>query len=64
MRANAVFRPVAEQAPAGNAGLFVGVNEFTEDNDIPPLRFAVHDAIEQSHLFVVRLQLIPPRNCN
>ncbi len=63
LRSAALFRPVAEEAPAGNAGLFVGVNEFTEDNDIPPLRFAVHDAIEQAHLFVVRLNLIPPKNC-
>ena len=43
---SAVFRPVGEVAPAGNAAMFIGVNAFPEDPNIPPLRFAVHDAIE------------------
>ncbi|MCA9026024.1 MAG: caspase family protein [Planctomycetaceae bacterium] len=60
----AVFRPVAEQAPSNNAAMFVGINEFSNDPNIPPLRFAVHDAVELAHLFVVRLKLIPAANCH
>jgi formylglycine-generating enzyme required for sulfatase activity len=57
------LQPLANAAPTGNAGLFVGVNEFTKDRGIAPLNFAVHDAIELAHLFVVELKLIPPENC-
>lgn len=63
VRSAAVFRPVTDQAPVNNAGLFVGVNEFTEDDSLSPLRFAVHDAIEQAYLFVVQLNLISPTRC-
>jgi formylglycine-generating enzyme len=53
-----VFEPLDQQSPPGNAGLFVGVNEF-EDPTLSPLQFAVHDAIELAHLFVGELKLIP-----
>ena len=46
---------------AGNAALFVGVNEF-EDASLRALRFAVNDAVAQAHLFVLDLKLIPPAN--
>ncbi|MFM7164934.1 MAG: caspase domain-containing protein, partial [Planctomycetaceae bacterium] len=58
------LQPLANAAPAGNAGLFVGVNEFTADPGISALSFAVHDAIELAYLFVVELKLIPPENCS
>ena len=46
---------------AGNAALFVGVNEF-EDTSLRALRFAVNDSVAQAHLFVLDLKLIPPGN--
>ena len=46
---------------AGNAALFVGVNEF-EDRSLRALRFAVNDAVAQAHLFVIELKLVPPAN--
>ncbi len=55
--------PVAAVAPGGNAGLFVGVNQFSKDTSLRPLNFAVNDAVAQAHLFVVELKLIPPANC-
>lgn len=58
-----LFEPVAGQASPGNAGLFVGVNEFKSDPDVHPLRFAVNDAVEQCHLFVTELKLLPARQC-
>ena len=57
------LQPLTNTAPKGNAGLFVGVNDFTKDTGISPLNFAVHDAIELAYLFVVELKLIPPENC-
>jgi len=57
------LQPLASAAPSGNAGLFVGVNEFTKDRGIDALNFAVHDAIELAFLFVVELKLFPPENC-
>lgn len=54
--------PVSATAPGGNAGLFVGVNQFVEDESLRALAFAVNDAIAQAHLFVVELKLIPPAN--
>ncbi|MCA9074638.1 MAG: caspase family protein [Planctomycetaceae bacterium] len=44
--------------------MFVGINEFSNDPNIPPLRFAVHDAVELAHLFAVRLKLIRAVNCH
>ncbi|MFO0819474.1 MAG: SUMF1/EgtB/PvdO family nonheme iron enzyme [Pirellulales bacterium] len=41
----------------------MGVNKFTADPDVQPLRFAVNDAIEQCHLFVVELKLLPANQC-
>jgi len=58
------LQPLTNTAPKGNAGLFVGVNDFTKDTGISPLNFAVHDAIELAYLFVVELKLIPPENCS
>jgi hypothetical protein len=58
----AILTSLADEAPGGHAGLFVGVNEFRDPN-VSPLRFAVHDAVEQAYLFVVELKLIPPKNC-
>jgi hypothetical protein len=55
--------PVSAVAPGGNAGLFVGVNQFSEDHELRPLNFAVNDAIAQAHLFCLELKLIPPGNC-
>ena len=52
--------PVA-QPNAGNAGLFMGVNEF-EDQSLRALRFAVNDAVAQAHLFILELQLVPAGN--
>lgn len=57
------FDPVNSEAPGGNAGLFVGVNQFDPASGLSPLRFAVNDAIGQAHLFVLELKLIPAANC-
>lgn len=54
--------PMYGEAPPGNGGLFIGINHF-DDESLPPLRFAVHDAIEQAYLFVVELKLVPPGRC-
>jgi tetratricopeptide (TPR) repeat protein len=54
--------PVASVIAAGNAGLFMGVNEFIEDDSLRPLAFAVNDAVGQAHLFVNELKLISPKN--
>lgn len=61
--ARGLSQPITAQAPANNAGLFLGVNQFNDDPDIPPLQFAVNDAVEQAHMFVVQLKLIPAKNC-
>ena len=56
--------PVADAAPGGSAGLFVGVNEFADPSGrVSNLRFAVNDAVELAHLFVLELRLIPPERC-
>jgi len=56
--------PVSATAPSGNAGLFVGVNQFNVDTALRPLNFAVNDAVAQAHLFCLELKLIPPGNCH
>ncbi|MFO0817592.1 MAG: SUMF1/EgtB/PvdO family nonheme iron enzyme [Pirellulales bacterium] len=58
-----LFEPLEGVATSGNAGLFIGVNEFTKDNRLNWLEFAVHDAVEQAYLFVFELKLIPAENC-
>ncbi|MFO0819469.1 MAG: SUMF1/EgtB/PvdO family nonheme iron enzyme [Pirellulales bacterium] len=58
-----LFEPVEGSAPQGNAGLFIGVNDFTKDKQLNRLQFAVNDAAEQAHLFVFELKLIPAQNC-
>ncbi len=45
-----------------SAGLFVGINEFTEDNTIQDLNYAVNDAIDLAHLFVFDLRMVSPDN--
>lgn len=45
-----LFQPVGDAAPTGNAGLFVGVNDF-DDDTLADLQYAVHDAIELACLF-------------
>ncbi|MFQ5570948.1 MAG: caspase domain-containing protein, partial [Rhodothermales bacterium] len=53
--------PVVDVAPENNAGLFVGINEFSEDGSISALKYAVNDAVALAHLFVLELKLIPPK---
>ena len=59
-----VFEPIAQDAPAGNAGMFVGVCQFHNDPGLQSLIYATHDAIELAHLFVFELRLIPAENCH
>ena len=51
------FKPLSDTS--GNAGLFVGVNEFTGDPSLSPLRFAANDAIAIAHLFIAEIGLVP-----
>jgi len=59
-----LFEPLAGEAPAGNAGVFVGIGRFDNDQGLATLQFAAHDAIELAYLFTFELKLIPPRNCH
>ncbi|MCA9053258.1 MAG: SEL1-like repeat protein, partial [Planctomycetaceae bacterium] len=59
-----LFDPIAQEPPAGNAGMFVGVCRFDNDPGLPSLVYATHDAIELAHLFVFELKLIPAANCH
>ena len=56
-----LFEPLTEEPSAGNAGLFVGVNEFADDT-LSQLQFAVHDAVELAYLFVNELKLLPAKH--
>lgn len=65
----AVARPLsdAERAAVGlpresSAGLFVGVGRFDENSGLGNLRFTPDDAVALAHLFVVELDLLPPKN--
>lgn len=58
-----VFVPLSKQTLGSNAGMFVGVNQFSLDQGLNELDYAVHDAIELAHLFVFELQLIRPSEC-
>jgi hypothetical protein len=58
-----LLQPLASTAPQGNAGLFVGINKFSRDQGLSELAYAVHDAVELAHLFVIELNLIPPESC-
>jgi len=60
--AGSIIAPLPEPARRGSSAMFVGVNRFTVDPGLRPLRFAVNDAVAQAHLFVLELQLIPPGN--
>jgi formylglycine-generating enzyme required for sulfatase activity len=63
VRQQTLIAPVSPRPSVGNAGLFVGVNQFSKQSGLGTLQFAVHDAIELAFAFVVELQLIPPENC-
>lgn len=52
-----------QSAPPGNTGLFIGVDEFSDDPELPPLKYAADDAVEQAHLFVEELRVIQASNC-
>jgi len=57
--------PDAERQRAGfdardSAGLFVGVRDF-EDPQLTPVSYAVDDAVDLAHLFVLELELIEAR---
>ncbi|QDV91093.1 Serine/threonine-protein kinase pkn1 [Phycisphaerae bacterium RAS2] len=54
------FAPVREMG-AGNAALFIGINAFTKDTHLAPLKFAVNDAIGTAHLFALELKLVAPK---
>jgi formylglycine-generating enzyme required for sulfatase activity len=54
--------PLPVEHTRGNAGLFVGVNRFTDDSSIRPLQYAVNDAVAQARYFVLQLKLIPASN--
>ncbi|MBI9016557.1 MAG: SUMF1/EgtB/PvdO family nonheme iron enzyme [Phycisphaerae bacterium] len=54
---------VVSKASISSAALFVGVNDFTEDQGLASLDCAVNDAIAQAHVFVRELKLIPAKNC-
>ncbi|QDT14990.1 right-handed parallel beta-helix repeat-containing protein [Alienimonas californiensis] len=57
-------RPLQTDAPAGGAGLFVGVNRFSDPSGaVSDLRYAVNDAVGLAHLFALELDLIPAKNC-
>ena len=57
------FLSVNKAASGNSAALFVGVNEFNKDAGLASLNCAVNDAVEQAHLFVRELKLIPAQNC-
>lgn len=44
--------------PSQSAGLFVGISEF-EDLRIDPVRYAVDDAVDLAHFFIIEQGLIP-----
>ncbi|MBI1290134.1 hypothetical protein GC173_02660 [bacterium] len=60
----AMGRPRSESvspvSSGGNAGLFIGVGEFEQNDAIPNLRFAVNDAVGLAYAFSLGLGLIPP----
>src|SRR5215469_14602145 len=58
-----VAQPIPGIAIKGNAGVFVGVNTFTEDKTLNHLDYAVNDAIGLAHTLVLELRLIPKENC-
>jgi len=54
---------VSESPSNDSTGLFVGINDFSEDKSLASLEYAANDAIEQAHVFVRELKLIAPGNC-
>jgi len=57
------YNIVSEKPTPQSAALFIGVNNFSEDNGLASLNYAVNDAIEQAYVFVHELKLIKPQNC-
>lgn len=57
------FRVISNVPATDSSGLFVGVNKFDEDKGLATLNCAVNDAVEQAHVFVRELKLIPAKNC-
>lgn len=57
------YNIVSEMPAPQSAGLFVGVNSFSEDNGLAGLTCAVNDAVEQAFVFVHELKLVKPENC-
>lgn len=53
--------PLPVAGSSGNAALFIGANEF-RDEQLRPLECAVNDAIALAYKFVLELKLIPPKN--
>ena len=45
---------------AGSAGLFVGVQKFTQDDTLAEIPCAVDDAIDLAYLFALELELVRP----
>ena len=57
------YNIISEKPAPQSAALFVGVNNFSEDNGLADLKCAVNDAVEQAFVFVHELKLIKPQNC-
>ncbi len=47
--------------PAQSAGLFVGVRQFSKDESLLEVPYAVDDAVDLAHLFALELRLLDPR---
>lgn len=56
------FSLPTNQKSGRSAGVFVGVNNF-EDPTLPPLKYAVNDAIHYAYVFCRGLGLIEATNC-
>ncbi len=54
------FLPLPREQTKLNAGLFFGVNLFSETTN--SLDYAVNDAVAQAYVFAIELQIIPCRN--
>ncbi len=43
-----------------SSALFVGVSQFSKDETLTPVPYAVDDAVDLAHLFVLELGLVSP----
>ena len=48
--------------PAESAGLFVGIGEFSDENQFTEIPFAVDDAVDLAYVFALDLRLVAPEN--